>query len=177
MRLHFLNATKLSEDLAQERLAPKDKAFYFLAGIIFATVLNYSTFMFANSISTWIGLFEFLLIIIVTIFGFLKCYNASIGANNQSFISDFICLSLPIGVTTTVVAWAIYWGTWKSYQILVTSISIESQNAADLLVWINNELPWPTVLLTVVVSNAVFYLRMASYLNRVVVRRLPMSAS
>jgi hypothetical protein len=167
MRLHFLSAAKLSEDLVQERLSLRDKAYYVLGGSIFGIILSYSTLTFANASRTWLGLYELLLLLFITVYGFERCYNASSGDNNKSFISDFVCLAVPISVTTTIVAWGVYWGGWYLYQHVVTAISFESQHAAKLLLWINNELPWPTVLITVVVSNGIFYLRMATYLKRI----------
>jgi hypothetical protein len=171
MKLYFLSVAKLSEDLAQERLPLRDKAYYMLGGSIFAIILSYSTLTFGNSGRTWLGLYEFLLLILITVYGFERCYDASNGDNNKSFISDFVCLALPISVTTTIVAWGVYWGGWYLYQHVVTAISFESQHATKLLVWINNELPWPTVLITVVVSNGIFYIRMAKYLKRIAARR------
>ena len=172
MKLHFLSAAKLSADLAQEHLTPRDKAYYMLAGSIFGIILSYSTLTLGNSSRTWLGLFEFLLLLLITAYGFERCYNASNGDNNKSFISDFVCLALPISVTTTIVAWGIYWGGWYLYQYVVTVISFESQPSAKLLVWINNELPWPTALITVLVSNGIFYMRMAKYLKKIAAHRL-----
>lgn len=73
MTLHFLRTTKLANELADERVAPTDKAYYMLAGFIFNLVVGYSTFTGANVSRTWLGLYEFLLLVVITIYGFERC--------------------------------------------------------------------------------------------------------
>lgn len=167
MKLHFLSATKLDEDIANERLSQKDRAYYMLAGFIFSAVVGYTPLTFTNAGRAWLGLYECLLILVVTIYGFERCYTAANANNNRSFISDFICLALPVGVTTTIIAWGIYWGGWHIFQRIVLTMSFESEQAVKTMLWINNELPKVTVLLTVVLSNGIFFLRIASHLNRI----------
>jgi hypothetical protein len=171
MTLHFLSASKLVEDLAHEQLSPRDKAYYMLAGFIFSIVVGYSTLTSTNAGRTWLGLYEFLLLVVIAVYGFERSYSASNGDNGRSFISDFVCLSLPIGVTTTLVAWGIYWGGWKLYQHIVLAISFESQRVVNTIVLINNELPWATVMVAMVLSNGIFYLRMVSHLKRLKILR------
>ncbi len=171
MTLHFLSAAKLAEDLAHERLSSREKAYYMLAGFIFSLIVSYSTLTGTNASRTWLGLYEFLLLLVITVYGFERCYSASNGDNNPSFLPDFVCLSLPVGVTTTLAAWGIYWGGWQLYRHIVLAMSFESQQAAKTIAWISNELPWLTVLLAMVVSTGFFYLRMISHLTRIKILR------
>jgi hypothetical protein len=83
-----------------------------LAGFIFSLALGYSTLTFSNAGQSWFGLYEFLLLVVTTVFGFERCYNASNVSDHRFFIADFICLSLPIGITTTIVVWGCHWGGW-----------------------------------------------------------------
>jgi hypothetical protein len=167
MTLYFYSVSKLVEDLAHERLSPRDKAYYMLAGSIFSLLVGYSTLTMSNASRSWLGIYEFLLLVVTTVYGFERCYRASNGDGSKSFISDFICLSLPVGVTTTIVAWGIYWGGWQLYRRIVLSASFESEQVVKTIVWLNNELPWATVLITMVLFNGIFYFRLASHLKRI----------
>lgn len=171
MALHFISAGKLVEDLAHGHLSTRDRAYYMLAGFIFSLIAGYSTLIGTNASRTWLGLYEFLLLVVTTVYGFERCYSASNGDDNSSFISDFVCLSLPVGVTTALAAWGIYWGGWLLYQHIVLTIPFESQQTAKTIAWVNNELPWLTVFLAMVLSNVVFYLRMISHLKRIKILR------
>lgn len=167
MKLHFFNAAKLAEDLAHERLSPRDRAYYLLGGFLFSSCVGYSTLTFTSAGRTWLALYEFFFLVAVTIYGFERCYTAANGDNNGSFVSDFICLSFPVGITTTIIAWVVYWGGWQIFQRLVLGMPFESEKIVRTMLWINNELPQITVLLVVVLSNGIFFLRIAAHLARI----------
>lgn len=171
MTLHFLSAARLAEELASGKLSVRRKANYMLAGFIFNLIVGYSTLTGTNASRTWLGGYEFILLLVITIYGFERCYRASNGDSNQSFISDFVCLSLPVGVTTTLASWGAYWGGWQLYQRVVLAMSFESEKTANILVWINNELPWIAVLLAMILSTCFFYFRMIAHLTKIKILR------
>jgi len=166
MAIHFFSASRLADDILHERLSVKDRAYYMLTGMIFNMILGYSTLVFCNSIHTWIGIFEFLLLIVSTVFGFTRCYIAADGDKEEAFILNFVCFSLPIGITTAIAVWGSYWIWWRLYQYIVTSISYDSQDIVKTVLWVNHELPPITVLLAVVFTNVIFFLRMISNLKK-----------
>jgi hypothetical protein len=171
MAIHFISGSKLVEDLAHDRLSERDKANYLLAGIVFGIFAGYSTLVASNPSLTWRGLYELLMVLVIAIYGFERCYSTSKHASSPSFISDFICLSLPITITTMVAVWGIYWGGWYLYMSAILSMSFESQQAIRMIDWINKDMPWLSIFLAVVCSNAIFFLRMRLHLKRMYARK------
>jgi hypothetical protein len=166
MAIHFLSATRLVDDLLCERPSQRDQAYYMLAGFIFSIALGYSTLTFSNAGQSWFGLCEFLLLVVTTVYGFERCYDASSVSGHRFFIVDFVCLSLPISITTMIVVWGCHWGGWALYRHVVMATSFESQRIVNAITYINAILPSATVLVGMILSNVIFYLRMISHLNR-----------
>ena len=169
MTLHFWSAAKLADDLGHERLSQSTKAYYMLAGFAFSILVGYTPLTFTNSGHVWLGMYEGLFVLAITVYGFERCYTAAGGNNNTSFISDFMCLALPVAIKTTFICWGIYWGGWYMLQHLLVSTSFESQRAIKIVKFIYNDLARLTVLGTVVASNAIYYLSIASHLKRIAV--------
>jgi hypothetical protein len=167
MKLHFLSTTKLSDDLVNSRLSQREKVYYMLAGFVFNIIAGYSTLMLSSASRTWAGIYECFMLVVITAYGVERCFDATNEDENKSLISDFICLSLPIGVTTTFAAWAAFWAFWLLYKPLVLAAHIESQEIIKIIVWINENFYPISVLATVVISIAVFYLRIATHLKKV----------
>ena len=92
MKFHLFSATNLVEDLAHERVSQRDRAYYMLAGFFFSIVLGYSTLTFSNAGRTWLGLYEFLLLVVTTVLGFERCYTASNGDKIRDKRSIFISI-------------------------------------------------------------------------------------
>lgn len=165
MKLHIFSARKVVQDLADNKISQKYRAYYLLAGLVSSLIIGYCTLVGTNSSRTWLGFYEFLILLLITVYGFSKCYIVSNGDTNGYFVSDFICISLPVLVATTFWTWFAYWAGWWIFHKVFLSQSFDSLNSAKMVVWINNELPWFSILIAMVASTGFFYARMFFHLK------------
>lgn len=171
MKLHIFSARKVVQDLSRDEISHEHRAYYLLAGFVFSLIIGHCTLTGTNASRTWLGFYEFLILLLITVYGFSKCYFVANGNTNSLFVSDFICISLPVGVTTTFWAWLGYWGGWWIFHQIFLSQSFDSLNSAKMVVWINNELPWFSIIITMVASTGFFYARMISHLTELKILR------
>jgi hypothetical protein len=167
MAIYFFSPGKLASGLANGEVSDGEKISYMFAGIIFSIVATYSTVIGSNAGRTWLGLIEFTLILATTIYGFSSCYNSTDNEWRSLFISDFVCLSLPIGVIVTLFAWGGYWTAWTIFQQAVLIIPFEAPQTVDKIVLFNNKFPPVSSFIIAVSANYFFYSRMAFYLARI----------
>jgi hypothetical protein len=102
----------------------------------------------------------------ITVFGVERCFAATNEDADKTLISDFVCLTLPIGVTTTVAAWGVFWAFWLLYKPVVLAAHVESQEIIRVIIWVNANFYPISVLITVVASLAIFYFRMIAHLKK-----------
>ena len=173
MKIHLFSTTNLIEALAKGSLSLKMKSSYLLAGSLLNILIGYSTLTGSNAGRTWFAFYEFVALMMVTVYGFRKCISAANGQDDGNFIVDFVCLSLPVSISTSVIVWGGHLAVWLAYGRVVTTMTFDanSQQTANDLIWINNNLPRFTVFFAMILSTALYYLRIARCLSKVRVLR------
>jgi hypothetical protein len=165
--MHFLATKKVVDDLAHGRVSPRDKAYYLLVSYVIPLVVGWSTLTFANQGRTLAGLFEFFMMTVITVVGIQTSYEASGGDSNPNFIAEFTCLSVPVGIKTTVLVWGIYWVLGLSLRALVPHLNDLDAETARRIASIGNAAAWLAGMFVNVVLTAVFFLRMRVHMRSI----------
>lgn len=93
---------KLALRLAAGDVSRREIAYLTLANLVFSWVIFYGAFTWANPAWTLLSLFEFVVVLAITLMGFTKCFDAAGGEANEQFAAHYNCLSFGVWVWTTV---------------------------------------------------------------------------
>lgn len=104
--MYLWNTRKLASDLKHGRVSEKDKMLYMLGNQLLITISIYEA-LFQNQENDFMGLIELLVASLIVIYGIVICYSANGKEEGRNFIEKFVCLSLPISIKLTLLAWTI----------------------------------------------------------------------
>ncbi|MDR0247813.1 MAG: hypothetical protein LBI16_05420 [Burkholderiales bacterium] len=109
--IRLFNAKRLAQELGRKELGPRVLGYYLAAGALLFIPLSYSGFTYVGQpLWSWLSIYEGFAIFAITVWGFSASYFASGGDDNPNFITEFICLSVPVFFTTTLIVWSVFWG-------------------------------------------------------------------
>ena len=113
MNIQFVNTNKLATQLANNEVSEKTTFSYFLANtILWTLVLYYGPATGAKF--TWLTVYDLAIVLIISIIGLLKCFQANGGNDGQNFLVRATCLSFPIGLKINILS--LPEGVWSSPQ-------------------------------------------------------------
>lgn len=127
MKFHLFSSASLAEELTSHKVEASDQAAYLAASFI-AWLLPYYSFLYPlpydeNEKWYWsMWAYEAFMLVIINIFGVLKCLNACEFEPKKNFLVDFSCLYLPVSVTTLIGVWSVYYLYRYLWVLLVQSI-------------------------------------------------------
>lgn len=132
--MHLFRTTPLVHQLARQDLTPELQARYLLASLVFYILVYYSGLVVSGALPwTWPSLLEAAALIGINMLGMVRCLDAAGGNDNPAFLVEFTCLSLPVGITTLLPVWALYWlTTWGFGESLVALSASHMQFAMNL---------------------------------------------
>ena len=114
MAFHSWDTKALVEDLAYERISESDSLKYEMGQASLLVFMNYWALWISVGRS-WTLVFEFLVIIVVTVFGTLECFKANGGATGANFLRNFVCVSWPVNVKLTLLGLLFTTGLYYSF--------------------------------------------------------------
>ena len=132
--MHLFNTGPLILQLARRDLPAEQQARYLLASVIFYIAASYSGLIATGApLWTWPSVLEALALVGISILGIVRCLDAAGGNRNPDFLLEFTCLSVPVGITTLLPVWALYWlVTWVFKESLVELSASHMQFAMNL---------------------------------------------
>ena len=147
-------------------LSLNDTSLYMLVNIVIGYIFGYSTLIYSTAGTGWLGWLELACVVAITIVGFVGC--RSIDENeNDFFIYDFICLSVPIGFTTILSFWVLYWIVWFSFGGVVSNLNINDYSGSKFLFFIIEKGQIYSIFLINILINFVYFKRMRNALFKV----------
>ncbi|TAG26071.1 MAG: hypothetical protein EAZ37_10565 [Burkholderiales bacterium] len=107
--MHLINAKKLAVELGRGETKLRDKGYYLFAGFVMWLLIGASGFTTLSPLWSWISFIETAALIMVHILGFSYMYEAAEGDQNPDFVAQFVCLYVPVSITTVAFVWSLYW--------------------------------------------------------------------
>jgi len=146
--MHILKTSALIRELASGALSERHKVGYLIGGsvayIVFAFLGQYVLNISGPS-NRAIATIEALVAVVVTAVGILICHRQMRNIPGARFVEIYVCLSLPILVQATLMAWACYFLLSflleKSLPFLTFSSEGESEAAAAVMTFIFRLIP------------------------------------
>ena len=163
MRTDWFFPSKLARRLARGDVANREVAYLMLANFLFGSVIFYGAFTWANEPWTLLSLLEFVTVVVITVIGFTKSYDAAGGDENRHFAVHFNCLSFGIWFWVTVAVWIVYWGlVWLFRYGVFAAYRFDQLGLAKNLASIGGSFEWLLTFLAAIIWPLAFY----SWLSR-----------
>ena len=158
MRADWFFPRKLAIRIAENGVPNREVAYIMLANALFASVVFYGAFTWANPPWTILSLLEFATVVVVTVVGFTRCYDAAGGDGNSSFAMQFNCLSFGVWFWVTLAVWAAYWaGIWLFKYGVLAAYNFQQIGLARNLSSIGGSFEWLWTFLAAVVWQFAFF--------------------
>ncbi|AKJ27319.1 hypothetical protein [Caldimonas brevitalea] len=166
MHLDWFQPARLAARLSHGGVPNREVAYLMLASLLFSSVIFYGAFTWANPPWTWLSLYEFVVVVAITVVGMGKCYEAAGADANPRFAADFSCLTFPVWLWTTVLIWSVYWGGVFAFRSGVfAAYRFDQMGLAKNLALIGGSFGWLWTFLALVFSQVVFFAWMARVLR------------
>jgi hypothetical protein len=159
MSIRLLNAKRLAEELGRGEVSPRGKAYYLFVSIAMWVLINVTGFTTASPLWSAMSLIETVVLLLIIVLGFTYAYEAAGGDKNADFVSQFICLYVPVSITTVVAVWAIYWGGIFAFRESIIAISESQIQFAINLSRMGSSFSGGLVLLAVLAVEAITFYR------------------
>lgn len=167
MSIRFLNARKLAHELADGKVSLTDRAHYLLTYLLLFIPIFYLNFALGSAGLGWMGMYEAVALIVVIVIGFVKVFEAGRGESNPHFITQFMCLLVPVTLTSVLYVWGAYWViTWLFGDALLAWSYSSLQITASLYA-IGSDLIGLLTLLAVVLTEVVIFTRLVPLMRHV----------
>ena len=168
MKRDWFFPNTLALRLASRGVPNREVAYLMLANLLYGSVLYYGAFTWANPPWTLLSLAEFVIVVLITLIGFTKCFDAAGGEANDRFAVDLNCLSFGVWFWTSTVIWSIFWfGIWLLRQGIFAAYNFERLGLAQNLAAIGASFSWLWTFLAIVGSQVVYFSWLAAALRKV----------
>ena len=130
--INFWNTGVIAAQLSRGEIGERDGLLYFVANSVLWTVNLYYGVMVGAKYD-WLLFYELLVVLTITIFGLLKCFEANGGAEGNQFVLRATCLSFPLGIKVSLLSVASGWGIYYIFPRVVDPMSFRDPTRLYLL--------------------------------------------
>ncbi len=127
--MYIWKTSRLVEDLAKERVPPRDKMLYLLTGTVAYLIFTYIPLLSCAKLNL-LYLTEFTLLVAIAVIGILKSYHNNGGPKGDRLLEYFVCLTVPLFIKITIVFWGAYtvfldhWSIYQGFSVRYQSGSL-----------------------------------------------------
>jgi hypothetical protein len=166
--MHFLRTRPLVDALARGAVSAEERAKYLLASFVAFNLIYYSGLgVGTDQVWTAPSLVEAATIIFINVVGVVKTFDASGGKDNPDFVAEFTCLYVPVGITSYVAVWSVYWAVRWLFHESILALSQSHFQFAWNLSRLGTDLFGFLTFMANVLALFVTYVRLTRLLERV----------
>jgi hypothetical protein len=135
MAVHLLSARRLAEDLARERVTPREQAIYLATSSVLWLIPGYFNIMHwpLSQDQPFTGAYwwmEFTMLVLVNVVGTFYCLRQCRRDPQRHFMVDFGCLYTPVAIVWLAATWAAFYAALWALPYVVESMSANSDARA-----------------------------------------------
>lgn len=165
MPIRLFNAKRLAGELSRGEVNLRDRGYYLAVSFLMFVAFNYSGLASANPLWSWLSIYEAAAVVMVTVVGLAKVYEAAGGDSNKDFVVEFSCLYVPVSITTTIIVWGVYWGITLGFREAIMALAESHLQIAINLSRIGGNFFGLLTFLAVVLVQAVTFYRITKLFN------------
>ena len=150
--------------------------YYLFASIAMWVVINVTGINTASRLWSWMSFIEAAVLLLIIVVGFSYAYEAAGGDENADFVPQFVCLYVPVTITTVIGVWSVYWVAILLFRESLIALSDSRLQFAINLSRIGGTLSDALVLLAVITVEAITFYRITRLFRLVRSQAGPVSA-
>ena len=171
MTAHWFAPGLLATRLARSEISNREVAQFMLGNFLFGSAIYYGAVTWSNPPWTLLSLWEAALVVVVTVYGMVHCFEAGGGDDNPRFAADFNCLCFPIWLWTTIVVWVPFWILSWGYRSLGPLLMPADGATAAVLVHLSSHVSWIMTTTAIVASQIIFFVWMKRMMVKIRIER------
>lgn len=154
MAFHLLDTRALDKELAEDEVSEPDTLKYVLANaFVWYFMGHYNIYM--GAFVDWMLAFDFVIVCLIAVLGFLKCYEINGGDDGRHYLLRITCLTLPIGIKVIGAGLIVSWGLYFAAPYVFDPMTFRNpEKVADLVFFL---LP--------IVFEGIFYWRLLHHMR------------
>jgi hypothetical protein len=171
MWTHWLVPSRLAQKLGRGEISNREVFYFILGNTLWGWFLYYAAFTWANAPWTFLSLWEAGLVVVITVFGMIRCFDAAGGDDNSRFAADFSCLTFPVALWTMTLIWAAFWiVTWMYTKVLIHA-PVDDGQLSRLISVVSGRMGWFATTAAIVGSQIAYFVWMRRLLSKVAQER------
>jgi hypothetical protein len=171
MPIHLFSAKRLAEKIAHGEVSSREYAYYLLAGFLIYMPIYYSGLASASPLWSWMSLYEVGVVILVTIVGIARSYDAAGGDENPNFVAEFTAFYVPVSVTTVPLVWTVYWAVSIGFQESIIALVNSNFQIAKNLISIGSNFFGLLLFVCVILTQVIIFYRITKLFHMVLTRK------
>lgn len=167
MSIRIWNTHRIATDLAKGVMRPSEKFQYLVATNVIWVAAGYVGGFFVNASSGWLYWYECFLILVVTVFGLIRCKENYEGVADDRLLEATVILSVPLSLKFLLFTWIAHYGFSRGLPVLFSSIDTNAESNLFLIGFLAKASYLSYPFLIAAIGSALYYFRMASHLRTI----------
>lgn len=167
MSLHIWNTSRLAVALAERKLSSEQRFAYLVASNVIWVCAGYFGSLFVSPSSGWLFWYEGLLVVVVTVFGLIRCRAKYQGVADDRLLEAYVVLSVPLSVKVVGFTWLAHLGVGWGLQALVSNLHPTSESPLALIEFLLKAAYTFYPFLIAAFTTIFYYMRLATHLETV----------
>lgn len=166
--LNLVMPFKAAARISKKDISNQDVATCILLTMFWGAVVFYGAFTESNPAWTKFSALEAVCILLITAFGFVKCYDAAGGDNNNDFAKEYAILKLGCSIWSAIIIWSVYWSCAHLFRKFIEgSFDVRTLKFNSNLVEIGLDLHWFVIFMITLVWQALYFLLLYKAFSKV----------
>lgn len=165
MPIRFWNTHQLAIDLSISQLSAAQRFQYLVASNVIWVFAGYAGAYFVTPPSGWLYWYECLLILVVTVFGLIRCRDRYQNNEENRLIEAVVILGVPLGIKLLLFTWAAHMAFSWGLPWALSGVTLSAESPITLIEFLVKATYRSYPFLISVVGVAIYYLRLVGHLQ------------
>lgn len=167
MPIHLWNTQSTAVALARGEITPGEKFRYLVASNLTWLSAGYSGPFIITPPSGWLYWYECILVLVVTVFGLIRCRDKYEGAQEDRLLEAIVVLSVPLGIKFLLFTWLAHLGFAWGLPWLLSGIHLTPESPVVQINFLIKAIYAFYPFLIAAVGAMIYYFRLATHLQSV----------
>lgn len=167
MPIQLWNTQRTAAALARGEITPAEKFQYLVASNLTWLGAGYVGPFIVRPPSGWLYWYECLLVLVVTVFGLVRCRDHYEGAEENRLLEAVVVLSVPLGIKFLLFTWLAYLGFGRGLPWLLSGILLTAESPIAQIDFLIRAIYTFYPFLIASVGAIIYFFRLATHLQSV----------
>lgn len=167
MLIQLWNTQRTASALARGKITPTEKFQYLVASNLTWLGAGYVAPFIVRAPSGWLYWYECLLVLVVTVFGLIRCRDHYEGAAENRLLEAVVVLSVPLGIKFLLFTWLAHLGFARGLPWLLSGIFLTAESPIAQIDFLIKAIYTFYPFLIATVGALIYFFRLATHLRTI----------